>query len=60
MTDSKSILSDDLRQRVEELAREQNREPAEVLEEAVRRYAGVCRLERFAEKAGQHAPAARH
>jgi len=54
---AETILSDDLRQRVEDFAREQNREPAEVLEEAVRRYAGAYRLERFAEKAGTHARA---
>jgi predicted transcriptional regulator len=49
------ILSDDLQHQVEELAREQNRKPGEVLEEAVRRYAGARRLERFAHKAGKHA-----
>jgi predicted transcriptional regulator len=57
MTDAKSPLSDELLYKVEELAREQSREPADVLEEAVRRYAGACRLERFAEKAGKHARA---
>jgi predicted transcriptional regulator len=57
MTGTKVILSDDVRHQVEELARAENREPADVLEEAVRRYAGVKRLERFAEKAGKHARA---
>ena len=37
-----TILSDDLRHQVEELARKQNRTPADILEEAVRRYAGAA------------------
>lgn len=57
MTEIKEILSDDVRHQVEELAREQKREPADVLEEAVRRYAAVKRLECFAEKAERHARA---
>jgi hypothetical protein len=52
MTGIKEILSDEVRHQIEELALEQKREPADVLEEAVRRYAAVKRLERFAEKAG--------
>lgn len=50
MTNANSLLSDDVRRRVEDLARQQKREPAEVLEEAVRRYAATCRLERFADR----------
>jgi predicted transcriptional regulator len=57
MTGIKEILSDEVRHQIEELAPEQKREPADVLEEAVRRYAAVKRLERFAEKAGRHARA---
>jgi predicted transcriptional regulator len=50
MTGIKQILSDDVRQKIEELARDQKREPSEVLEEAVNRYAASCRHERFAAK----------
>lgn len=46
-------LVEELQQQIERVAREQNREPAEVLEDAVRRYLGNQKLERFAEKAGQ-------
>jgi len=42
-------------QQIEQLAREQRREPGEVLEEAVRLYAATCRLERFVDKMGQRA-----
>jgi predicted transcriptional regulator len=49
------MLSDESQQQIEQLAREQQREPGEVLEEAVRRYAAACRLERFADKMGQRA-----
>jgi len=55
MTGTNTILSDALRQEVEDLARQQNRQPADILAEAVRRYAGVQRLERFAARAGKHA-----
>jgi len=50
-----ALLSDELRLKLEELARRQNREPAEVLEDAVRRYAATCRLELFSEKLEKHA-----
>ncbi len=53
MTTPKTMLSDESQQQIEQLAREQQREPGEVLEEAVRRYAAVCRLERFADKMGK-------
>jgi predicted transcriptional regulator len=43
-------VSDSLLQRIEDLARQQSREPAEVLEEAFNRYAALCRLDRFSEK----------
>lgn len=44
------LLSDATRRRVEDLARQENREPSEVLEEAVRRYAASSRLERLSER----------
>ena len=50
MPDTKTQLSDELQQSIEEIARDQNRAPGEVLEEAVLRYASVLRLERLAEK----------
>ena len=46
MPETKTPLSDELQGQIEEIAREQNREPAEVLDEAVRRYVGVQRLEK--------------
>ena len=55
MTTPKTMLSDESQQQIEQLAREQQREPGEVLEEAVRRYSAACRLERFADKMGQRA-----
>lgn len=48
-------LSDELRKQIEQIAREQHREPAEVLEEAVRRYVGVKAHERLAQKAERRA-----
>jgi predicted transcriptional regulator len=50
MTDEKQLLSDELLQQIEDCAREQNRKPSEVLEEAVRRYMALRRLERLAER----------
>jgi predicted transcriptional regulator len=38
MTNEKQLLSDDLLHQVEETARAQHREPAEVVQEAVREY----------------------
>ena len=55
MPETKSPLSDELQQQIETIAREQKREPAEVLEEAVRRYVGVQRLEKLAQKGGERA-----
>jgi predicted transcriptional regulator len=55
ITDGKQLLSESLVQRVTELARQQNREPAEVLEEAVRGYSASCRLERFSDTMGERA-----
>lgn len=40
----KTLISDDMQLRVEELAREQKREPAEVVEEALRRYLANQRM----------------
>ena len=50
MTNANPLLSDETRRRIDDLARQQKREPSEVLEEAVRRYAASCRLERFAKR----------
>src|SRR5271165_1844220 len=50
-----TMLSDESQQQIEQIVREQQREPGEVLEEAVRRYATACRLQRFADKMGQWA-----
>jgi predicted transcriptional regulator len=57
MTGTPSTLSDDLQQKIDEIAREQNRKPSEVLEEAVRRYIGVRKLEQLAEKGERRARA---
>ena len=50
-------LSEELQQKLDEIAREQHREPAEVLEEAVRRYVGIQALERLAKKGEKYAKA---
>jgi hypothetical protein len=55
MANGKELLSDDMLHKVEDLAREQNREPAEVLEDAVNRYAAECRLDRLQGKLGARA-----
>jgi len=57
MTDDKQLLSDELLQQIEDCAREQNRKPSEVLEEAVRRYMALRRLERLAERGEERARA---
>ena len=44
---TKTQLSDDLQAKLEEVARQQNRAPTDVLEEAMNRYFALCRLERF-------------
>jgi predicted transcriptional regulator len=49
------LLSDELLHKVEDLAREQHRAPAEVIEEAVNRYAAECRLDRLHAKLGARA-----
>jgi len=43
-------LAEELQQQIAQFAREQNREPGEVLADAVRRYIAVRKLERLAEK----------
>ena len=55
MPETKTPLSDELQGQIEEIAREQNREPAEVLDEAVRRYVGVQRLEKLTQKGEERA-----
>ena len=47
MTDSKSLLSDDLLQQVEETARAQNRQPADVVQEALERYLRLKRRQKL-------------
>jgi predicted transcriptional regulator len=42
-------LPEDFQLKIDEIARGQNREPAEVLEVAVRRYVGIQALERLAQ-----------
>ena len=49
-TEPRPLLSDDLLHQVQETAREQNREPSEIVEEAVGRYLAGRRLERFSER----------
>ena len=43
-------LAEELQQQIAQFARAQNRESGEVLEDAVRRYIAVRKLERLAEK----------
>jgi len=57
MMNAKELLSSDLLHQVEGAARAQQREPSELLEDAVRRYLKSQRLERFAKKAEQRARA---
>ena len=54
---AKELLSSDLLHQVEGAARAQQREPSELLEDAVRRYLKSQRLEQFAKKAEQRARA---
>jgi predicted transcriptional regulator len=49
MTDAKELLSQELIEKIESCAREQNRKPSEVLEEALGRYMALRRLERLSE-----------
>jgi hypothetical protein len=55
MTNAKSLLSDDMLHKVEEAAREQSREPSEVVEEALGRYFASQRLETLGAKLEKHA-----
>ena len=55
MTDGKPILSDALMEQVAQLAQQQHRQPAEVLQDAIQQYAATCRLERFSEKMARRA-----
>jgi predicted transcriptional regulator len=57
MTVVKTPLSDELQAQIEQLAREQNRELVDVLEDAVRRYIASKRFERLAEKGEERARA---
>ncbi len=55
MTDGKQILSDELMEQVAQLAHQQHRQPAEVLQDAIQQYAATYRLERFSEKMARRA-----
>jgi predicted transcriptional regulator len=57
MTETTTQLLDKLRQKVDEIARGQERKPSEVVEDAVRRYVAVRRLEQLAEKGEKRARA---
>ena len=52
---AEQMLSDELIERVKDAANHQNRQPAEVVEEAVRRYLSGQRLARFANEMGKKA-----
>jgi hypothetical protein len=56
VTDPKPLISDHLLDMVQEIAREQNREPVEIIDE-VGRYLASRRLARFAEAAEARARA---
>jgi hypothetical protein len=55
MTSGKELFSGKLLEQVEQAARAQNREPSELVEEAVRKYLNSERLERFVERAERRA-----
>jgi len=57
VTDPKPLISDHLLDMVQEMAREQNREPVEIIEEAVGKYLASRQLARFAEAAEARARA---
>ncbi len=57
ITETTTDLPDELQQKVEEIAREQERKPSEVVEDAVRRYVAVRGLEQLAEKGEKRARA---
>ena len=56
-TETKIPLSDELQTQIEQIAREENRQPSEVLDEAVRRYVAIQALERLARKGEMYARA---
>jgi predicted transcriptional regulator len=47
VSETKTLISDEMKQRVEDLAREQAREPGEVVEEALGRYLASQRLDKL-------------
>lgn len=57
MVDVKELLNDELLRQVEDLAREQNRKPAEVLQDAVQEYAGKQSWVNFVKRNEQRAAA---
>ena len=50
MIDARELISEEMIERIEISARDQNRKPAEVLEEALSRYMAQRRLESLAER----------
>jgi metal-responsive CopG/Arc/MetJ family transcriptional regulator len=55
MTDGNSLLSEDLIQQVQDIARDQNREPRELVSEAVRKYLEEQSWLRFVKNNERHA-----
>jgi hypothetical protein len=50
MPEIRTVLSDESQRKIEELARDQQREPGDVLDEAVERYAASQMLEKLSER----------
>lgn len=50
MTDARELLSGEMIEKIEACAKEQRREPVEVLEEALGRYMAQQRLQRLADR----------
>jgi hypothetical protein len=57
MADAKELLTDELVQQVEDIARAQNRKPAEVLQDAVKEYADHHGWVEFVQRNNQRARA---
>jgi predicted transcriptional regulator len=50
MPEIRTVLSDESQRKIEELARDQQREPGDVLDEALERYAASQMLEKLSER----------
>jgi hypothetical protein len=55
MQRTKTPVSDEVQTQIEDLAREQNREPAAVLRDVADGFAVSCRLDRLSDKLGKRA-----